>query len=668
MPLGYRSIFTVSGDQGATAVAADQFRSWLRQKGLDADATLPGLHEVGPNARLFVTELWAQDGSQTLRYRLTESEASGEWVTTLTAHGGGREPGWIWVDIDAPPLERAVGDPARDSDSGGADLTWTAVPRLVRNILSVTDASDGELALTERPRLVRVDEVDELIDTICDPTRRGAAVVAAPVPGVAAQVVISHVEKLTRHCVGLAGMYVLDDQAAKELAEQFEPLHAVPYGALRTYLPGADPASAVDARRHRIMLARTIVAEPTEKLARTLGWATRARSLNMPLPREIVRVDRRLSREEPAAVLRSFQKANGDRPLPSSSGLAEAQATAVANAGELSVVQEATEIAVQAAITAEAAARDASSVVDSPPVAPVEQAAASSVHDVAAALEPLANLIREFASGSSDQPTALETAELVSRLRQVELEGRQALRGQVELSRRVTELQDALYTAEDQRDEARRRLEDEQLEHAETVEELARARFEAHHFRAALAAAAAPPEAWVLDAQPPSPPGSFEELLSRLDEGILPGVVFTGDPSHALDLDIYDPLGTWAAKTWEMLRAIDGYVQICQAGQFSGGLHAYLSCTPPGLPGYPAGAHAAQESDSVEQSPRLRSPRELVVPSAVCIKGRIFMGAHFKIARRGTISPRMHYFDDAAKTGKVYVGYIGRHLPNTLTN
>lgn len=97
-------------------------------------------------------------------------------------------------------------------------------------------------------------------------------------------------------------------------------------------------------------------------------------------------------------------------------------------------------------------------------------------------------------------------------------------------------------------------------------------------------------------------------------------------------------------------------------------MHAYLSQTPPGHPGYSAGAHASQESESVEQSTRFRTLREQPVPHAVCAAEKVFMGAHFKIAKKGTISPRMHYFDDTANTGKVYVGYIGRHLPNTLTN
>jgi hypothetical protein len=106
--------------------------------------------------------------------------------------------------------------------------------------------------------------------------------VAAPIPGVPMPVLIDHVEQLTRHCVGLAGIYVLDADSGEELARSFGGLHAVPFGALRTYLPGVDPASTVDTRRCRIMLARTIAAQPGGKLARTLGWASRTRSMNLP--------------------------------------------------------------------------------------------------------------------------------------------------------------------------------------------------------------------------------------------------------------------------------------------------------------------------------------------------------------------------------------------------
>jgi hypothetical protein len=53
----------------------------------------------------------------------------------------------------------------------------------------------------------------------------------------------------------------------------------------------------------------------------------------------------------------------------------------------------------------------------------------------------------------------------------------------------------------------------------------------------------------------------------------------------------------------------------------------------------------------------------LPVPATVEPNACIFMGAHFKIALSATISPRIHYYDDTARTGVVYVGYIGPHLP-----
>ena len=60
--------------------------------------------------------------------------------------------------------------------------------------------------------------------------------------------------------------------------------------------------------------------------------------------------------------------------------------------------------------------------------------------------------------------------------------------------------------------------------------------------------------------------------------------------------------------------------------------------------------------------------REFPVPAELAPDDTVFMGAHFKIARKGLISPRMHYYDDTGQSGKIYVGYIGKHLPNAHTN
>jgi hypothetical protein len=117
-----------------------------------------------------------------------------------------------------------------------------------------------------------------------------------------------------------------------------------------------------------------------------------------------------------------------------------------------------------------------------------------------------------------------------------------------------------------------------------------------------------------------------------------------------------------------VLRVLDGYAAARRRGEFSKGVHAYLGHTPPGRPGYPPGAHSTQESEPVERSPKLRRLRVFPVPRDMHPAGAIFMDAHFKIARKGLISPRIYYHDDASQTGKIYVGYIGKHLPNAHTN
>jgi hypothetical protein len=43
------------------------------------------------------------------------------------------------------------------------------------------------------------------------------------------------------------------------------------------------------------------------------------------------------------------------------------------------------------------------------------------------------------------------------------------------------------------------------------------------------------------------------------------------------------------------------------------------------------------------------------------------MGAHIRIGASGQISPRLWFHDATASTGKIYMGYLGRHLTNTLT-
>lgn len=41
------------------------------------------------------------------------------------------------------------------------------------------------------------------------------------------------------------------------------------------------------------------------------------------------------------------------------------------------------------------------------------------------------------------------------------------------------------------------------------------------------------------------------------------------------------------------------------------------------------------------------------------------MESHFRLSAKKSVSPRVYVHDATRKDGKIYVGYIGRHLENT---
>lgn len=120
--------------------------------------------------------------------------------------------------------------------------------------------------------------------------------------------------------------------------------------------------------------------------------------------------------------------------------------------------------------------------------------------------------------------------------------------------------------------------------------------------------------------------------------------------------------------TWSILVALNDYARFNTKGADIPGVQAYLESPPLGGHTYPPGRHARDESESVKNNPSYAIPRTLPVPTKVHPSGQAFMGAHFRIAKHGLVSPRMHYLDATAIAGKIIVGYIGPHLPNTQTN
>jgi hypothetical protein len=76
--------------------------------------------------------------------------------------------------------------------------------------------------------------------------------------------------------------------------------------------------------------------------------------------------------------------------------------------------------------------------------------------------------------------------------------------------------------------------------------------------------------------------------------------------------------------------------------------------------------HAATETALTRT--RFGSERIFPVSAEVDPSHRSIMTAHFKLAQIGMVSPRMYYLDHYTATGRIYIGYIGPHLTNAMTN
>jgi hypothetical protein len=158
-------------------------------------------------------------------------------------------------------------------------------------------------------------------------------------------------------------------------------------------------------------------------------------------------------------------------------------------------------------------------------------------------------------------------------------------------------------------------------------------------------------------------PDSFEQLLETM--GTLNNVVFTGSRDATIELDSHDMLGTLAGKAWDLLLVLQDYANAKKDGSCAGNLHEYLCNTPPGCRTYSANQYVAVESDTVRNRGDWHDERVFPVPESIDIDGRAFMESHFRLSAKKSVSPRVYILDATRKDGRVYVGYIGRHLENT---
>ena len=151
-------------------------------------------------------------------------------------------------------------------------------------------------------------------------------------------------------------------------------------------------------------------------------------------------------------------------------------------------------------------------------------------------------------------------------------------------------------------------------------------------------------------------PLTFQEVLERFDAFNF--VIFTGDPWETTQLDDVDT-GSSAPHCWEYLQVLDDYARAKALKAFDNNFMQFLKNTPSGFKTMSSHKYAPVESEQTANRRALLDARTFNVPVEVDSSGKALMESHLKLSRR----IRIHFLDHTRVTGKVYVGFIGNHLP-----
>ena len=619
--VGYRTIFRTKPHVDAIEVAERHVRGWLGDKlgGVSRLDEWDGASSRTFDDRLSITVAEVDDptaGVARRLYRLVDTNAGGTFVISIyAARSGGAKPGLLVVQ---GAQERVPDDAAIDS---------VGTPRIVRDLIDELQPLDGATPLTSRPQIVRNGDVGSVLDAITDDSRIGSVIVASS-PGTEVDSAWSEiVSKLTRNSVGVASVFVVAADAVDDLNRHLPDSHGTPRGRVRTYGTGVQLSDPLDGQAHRFLgpstLSRAVRGSSiVGRLPAVHARGPRLRLLERALPADVRRTIELLDRTERRQRIAAHVAAEvpAAQPAPSApqggEGLPEDKLQAAANETHTPV------LASLKRMFARWLGRENVTELD------------------------VTDLDSFIATNVSDARVAQ------SYITEVEAENDRLLAQLTELREQLDEVGfDIALSADELRASSREN-------------QLLRARLrELHEFAAPIDADA---DQWVA-------PADVEELIARITPGeeahsALDYVEFTGDTGAVAELRKRDPYGKYASDLWDYVRVLVDYATLRKTGVFEGSVYMYLEqddvegfkCSPQ--------RHAARESDSVLQNSKWRSERELPVPTTVDPTGRTLMQAHFKPTHRDQFAPRMYYFDDINSTGKIYIGYIGRHLSNTKTS
>ncbi|WP_230672579.1 hypothetical protein [Rathayibacter sp. Leaf248] len=322
MPVGYRSILSTETSTEHRERINEILAEWFVEKGFE---NLPpqGSARVG-EATVEVSAVEGR-GIAARRWRLSETWTPPPWyadadtsrlalidVTVVET----AERTWVWVDIEPPSLtlEDARGE-------SRVEPQQTGTPRFVSRLIDAVPFVDGRAEPWADFQVIATpSHVEQLVDIVRDDSRIGAVYVSVPPDGVAVDRWSESLSRIVRGTQGLAVGYVVASAVADELGAQLGRFHRVPAGAMRTFLPGADPGNPEDGFRHRILQARSLADSDRRRLNRVIRNAQIAAIARTPLPRILREADYELLRASRAAPYQELERRYAEATTPTSSG------------------------------------------------------------------------------------------------------------------------------------------------------------------------------------------------------------------------------------------------------------------------------------------------------------------------------------------------------------
>lgn len=610
MPLPYRTTLRLPSSTDAVALAEQEVENWLDSRGKVDPSKRIGFID-GSLLRPGLHEL-SKDRTLTVVRLLDSQSGSPRILMRLTEQNSSG----IW-QVSIAAVSSGASSARADTliveasriDAPDADGEVDP-PGIVTQLLARESILDGDTPVTSEPSLIDAGRVDLVLEAIVDELRSVTVIVACAPSNDLEDVFRDRVRKLTSKLSGVASVFVVSSDAAAELNARLPLSHQIEKGRVRTFLPNVDLTSPLDGRRHRVLGPQTFShairgRNVARYLQSTFAVQTRSALLATPLPRHL--------RRQLSALNDSLSD----------------------------VIRE--------------------SLVDR--LVTDERMAAPKPSKSSGSLELLATRVGQALSRWLGRPVLAASPELVDEADEFFNRQRASLASANEA---LEKSRVQVERAQERSEELQQDFEFRGLELADAEKSTAKLEDEVRYLRRELAkvgkSAFLPTEAdsW-------QSPEDIGELLLRLDpklgDPISARVVFTGSADLAREVDARDQSGLYVQRTWEVVRTLVEYVDCRLSGAFAGNVHSYLQ---------------SDEHDFFKVSPTRHAPFEtkqtldqwgrerlFPVPADVSPKRVELMDAHFKIAQDNSFAPRLHYFDDTDRTGKIYIGYIGRHLQNT---